>query len=67
MHCGEIGTVDLDPVRGSEVNKTRPAVVVSNDTANSTAMRLGRGVVTIVPVTSHVNRVYPSRFCSWPI
>jgi mRNA interferase MazF len=34
-------------------------VIVSNDAANSTAARLGRGVVTAVPVTSSVERVYP--------
>jgi mRNA interferase MazF len=56
---GEIVTVSLDPVRGSEVSKTRPAVVVSNDAANATAVRLGRGVVTVVPVTSSTGRVYP--------
>lgn len=55
---GDIHLVDLDPVRGSEANKRRPAVIVSNDAANATADRLGRGVVTIVPVTSNVDRVY---------
>jgi mRNA interferase MazF len=56
---GEIRLVDLGPVVGSEANKTRPAVVVSNDAANTTARRLGRGVITVVPVTSNVERVYP--------
>lgn len=59
MQRGEIRLVDLDPVRGSEANKTRPAVVVSNDAANATAIRLGRGVVTVVPVTSNIERIYP--------
>ena len=59
MRRGEIITVDLDPARGSEPSKTRPAVIVSNDTANSTAERLGRGVITVVPVTSNTERVYP--------
>ena len=59
MRRGEIRLVDLDPVRGSEANKRRPAVIVSNDGANSTAARLGRGVVTVVPVTSSTDRVYP--------
>lgn len=59
MRRGEIRLVDLEPVRGSEANKRRPAVIVSNDAANATAARLGRGVVTIVPVTSNVTRVYP--------
>jgi mRNA interferase MazF len=34
-------------------------VVVSNDGANAAAARLGRGVVTVVPVTSNVERVFP--------
>jgi mRNA interferase MazF len=51
--------VDLDPARGAEANKRRPAVIVSNDAANSTAARIGRGVLTVVPITSNVERVYP--------
>jgi len=47
------------PVRGSEANNRRPAVIVSNDGANSTAERIGRGVLTVVPVTSRTERVYP--------
>lgn len=58
MERGEIRLVDLDPTRGAEAN-TRPAVIVSNDGANATAARLGRGVVTVVPVTSNVGRVHP--------
>lgn len=56
---GEIRLVDLEPVRGSEANKQRPAVLVSNDGANSMAATLGRGVVTVVPITSNVSRVHP--------
>lgn len=59
MQRGEIRWVELDPVRGAESNKRRPGVIVSNDGANTTASRLGRGVVTIVPVTSNTERVYP--------
>ena len=59
MRRGEIRLVDLDPARGSEANKRRPAVIVSNDGANSTAERLGSGVLTVVPVTSRTERVYP--------
>jgi len=59
MRRGEIRWVDLDPVRGGESNKRRPGVIVSNDGANTTASRLGRGVVTVVPVTSNVERIYP--------
>lgn len=59
MQRGDIYLIDLEPVIGSEANKRRPAVIVSNDGANLTAARLGRGVVTVVPVTSSVERVYP--------
>jgi mRNA interferase MazF len=59
MRRGDIRSVDLDPTRGSEANKRRPAIVVSNDAANATAGRLGRGVITVVPVTSNVEQVYP--------
>jgi mRNA interferase MazF len=59
MLRGEIWQVDFNPARGNEASKSRPAVVVSNDRANATASRLGRGVVTVVPVTSNVARIYP--------
>lgn len=59
MRRGEIRFVDLDPLRGSEADKRRPAVIVSNDGANATAARLGRGVLTVVPVTSNISRMYP--------
>ncbi len=58
MQRGEVRLIDLEPARGSESNKRRPAIIVSNDRANATADRLGRGVVTIVPVTSNVARVF---------
>ena len=59
MRRGDICTVNLEPARGSEADKRRPAVIVSNDGANTTAARLGRGVITVVPVTSNVRRIYP--------
>lgn len=59
MLRGEVRLVDLEPVRGSEADKRRPAVIVSNDRANTVAARLGRGVVTVVPVTSSTDRIFP--------
>ncbi|RLK59296.1 type II toxin-antitoxin system PemK/MazF family toxin [Actinokineospora cianjurensis] len=59
MRRGDIHLVDLDPSRGSEANKVRPAVIVSNDAANQAAQRAGRGVVTVVPITSNTVRVFP--------
>lgn len=59
MRRGDIVLIDFGPARPGEVDKRRPGVLVSNDGANSTAARLGRGVVTVVPVTSNVTRVHP--------
>lgn len=59
MRRGEIRWIDLDPVKGSEAGKRRPCVIVSTDGANLSAHRLGRGVVTVVPVTTNVARVHP--------
>lgn len=59
MRRGEVRVVDLEPVRGAEANKRRPAILVTNDAANAAAERLGRGVLTVVPITSSTDRVYP--------
>lgn len=59
LRRGQIVLVSLDPAVGSEARKTRPAVVVSNNTANAAAMRSPRATVTVVPVTSNVTRVLP--------
>lgn len=72
MQRGDVVWVDLDPTLGKEADKRRPAVVVSNDGANRAAQRLGRGVVTVVPVTTSTARVYPfqvllpARSCGLP-
>jgi mRNA interferase MazF len=59
MRRGEIRVVDFNPGRGSEPRKRRPAVIVSNDGANAVAARLGRGVITVLPITSNIRRIYP--------
>lgn len=59
MRRAQIWLVDLEPARGSESDKRRPAVIVSNDAANTTAAKLGRGILTVVPITSNIRRVYP--------
>jgi mRNA interferase MazF len=51
---GDVYWVNLDPVVGTEIRKTRPAVVVSNDSCN----RYGTRVV-VIPVTSNVDSLYP--------
>jgi mRNA interferase MazF len=59
MRRGEVRLTDLGPARGSEAGKRRPAILVSTDRANATAGDLGRGVVTVVPITSNVTRIFP--------
>ena len=59
MRRGEIRIVNLSPTLGAEAARTRPAVIVSNDGANTTAARMGHGVVTVVPITTNTERVHP--------
>ena len=58
MRRGEIWLARFDPSQGSEVTKTRPCVIVSADASNRVVERLGRGVVTVVPLTTNTARVY---------
>jgi mRNA interferase MazF len=51
---GEIYWVALDPTLGTEIRKTRPAVVISNDSCN----RYGPRVV-VLPMTSNVDSLFP--------
>ena len=52
---GEVWWVDFDPSVGGEIQKTRPAVILSNDAANAVMNR-----VRVVPVTSQTSRLYPA-------
>lgn len=51
---GDVYWVGLDPVIGTEIRKTRPAVIVSNDSCN----RYGTRVV-VLPITSNVSSLFP--------
>jgi mRNA interferase MazF len=51
---GEVYWVILDPVVGTEIRKTRPAVIVSNNSCN----RYGARVV-VLPITGNVDSLYP--------
>lgn len=51
---GEIYLADLNPTVGSEISKTRPVLVVSNDINNEYA-----ATVTVVPITSTTDKIYP--------
>jgi len=55
MSRGEVWWVNFEPSVGGEIRKKRPAVIVSNDAANKHLNR-----VQVVPLTSRVDRVYPS-------
>ncbi|HEY3202928.1 MAG TPA: type II toxin-antitoxin system PemK/MazF family toxin [Thermoanaerobaculia bacterium] len=51
---GEVYWVALDPALGTEIRKTRPAVVISNDSLN----RYGSRVV-VLPASSNVDSLFP--------
>jgi mRNA interferase MazF len=55
MKRGEVWWVEFDPSVGSEIRKTRPAVIVSNDSANRHLLR-----VVVIPLSTNISRVYPA-------
>jgi mRNA interferase MazF len=52
---GEVWLVSFDPAVGGEIQKARPGVILSNDTATALLNR-----VQVVPVSSQVGRLYPA-------
>jgi len=54
MTRGSVWWVEFDPSVGSEIKKTRPAVIVSNDVANQHLAR-----VVVIPLTNNISRLYP--------
>ena len=52
---GELYWANLDPVIGSEMAKTRPALIISNDVGNQYADR-----VIVAPISSsRLGKIYP--------
>jgi mRNA interferase MazF len=52
---GEVWLISFGPSLGGEIRKTRPAVVVSNNTANQLLNR-----IQVLPLTSNTSRLYPA-------
>jgi len=55
MNRGEVWWIRFDPSVGGEIRKTRPAIILSSDRSNKYLNR-----VQVVPLTSKVDRLYPS-------
>lgn len=51
---GEVWWVSFDPSVGGEIQKTRPAIILSNYAANAVLNRL-----IVVPITSQILKLYP--------
>ena len=54
MNRGDVYWVNFDPAVGSEIQKKRPAVIVSNNLNNQYMPR-----VQVLPLTSNISKVYP--------
>lgn len=61
MIRGDIYWVELDPAIGAEADKTRPAVIVSNDTANQATAVNEYGTITVVPITKNVDNIWATQ------
>ena len=55
MQRGEVWWVNFDPSVGGEIQKQRPALILSNDASNKHLNRL-----QVIPLSTRVERLYPS-------
>jgi len=55
MKRGNVWWVNFEPSIGGKIRKKRPAIIVSNDSANKFLNR-----VQVVPLTSKSDHLYPS-------
>jgi mRNA interferase MazF len=53
MRRGEVWWVEFPQARGGEIQKTRPAIIISNNSFNRIMNR-----VQVVPLTSHTAKVF---------
>jgi mRNA interferase MazF len=51
---GDVFWVDLDPAKHTEIQKTRPCLIISNDIMNENYTR-----VIVAPITSNIKKIYP--------
>lgn len=52
---GDILLIEFNPTRGSEIQKTRPAIVITNNIANTYSP-----IITVIPITSQkLDTIYP--------
>lgn len=58
MRRGDIVQVQLDPVFEGEAGKLRPCLIVSSEGVNTIVTKRSRGVITIAPLTSNVEKVH---------
>ena len=54
MKRGEVWWVNFDPSVGGEIKKTRPAIIVSNDSSNKHMHR-----IQVIPTTGNTGKLYP--------